>query len=161
MNPPAGRIAPQTDGLEKFLNSCHTTFTAAIVTHFLFGLCPCGAPSVCLFSFCFHPSISNSKQHCLASAFGFPACRFVLHFYFFACTYIWIYIYIILYYLKLNHSISIFTAKPTCRIPRQVSPETSILPDIHSSSLVSYMTIPSNFSDTTSLSSGSHGGTGT
>ena len=38
------RIAPQTDGLEISHNSCHTTFTAAIVTLF-FVLCPCGAPN--------------------------------------------------------------------------------------------------------------------
>ena len=60
------RIAPQTDGLEIFHNSCHTTFTAAIVTFFLY--CgPVGPQThlVCLCMFLSHANISNSQQHCL------------------------------------------------------------------------------------------------
>ena len=105
--------------LREVLNSCHTTFTAAIVTHFLFGLCPCGAPSVIsLFVYvCCHPSISNPKQHCLASAFGFTTCSFVLHVYFsLVCLNKYIYIYIY------SHP----------------SPECCIHPEIHSSGRVSY-----------------------
>ena len=60
------RIAPQTDGLEIFHNSCHTTFTAAIVTLFL-CCAPVGAQThvVCLCMFLSHANISNSQQHCL------------------------------------------------------------------------------------------------
>ena len=52
------RIAPQTDGLEIFHNSCHTTFTAASV-HFFFVLCPCGAPNV----FSLFVYVSKSCKH--------------------------------------------------------------------------------------------------
>ena len=141
MNPPAGRIAPQTDGLEKYLNSCHTTFTAAIVTHFLFGLCPCGAPSaLSVFVYvCCHPSISNSKCHCLASAFGFTTCSFVLHVYFslvYLNTYIYIHIYIYIHTQALNAAYIL-----------------KFIPLAGSA-----MTISSHFSDTHSLRSGSQGG---
>ena len=44
VDPPAGRIAPQTDGLEIFHNSCHTTLTAAIVT-FFFRVVPLWGPN--------------------------------------------------------------------------------------------------------------------
>ena len=68
MDPSAGRIAPQTDGLEILHNSCHTTLTIAIVT--FFSCCAPVGPQrhlVCLCMFVViqaNPSISNSKKNC-------------------------------------------------------------------------------------------------
>ena len=64
MDPSAGRIAPQTDGLEILHNSCHTTLTVAIVT--FFSCCAPVGPQrhlVCLCMFLSHANISNSQQH--------------------------------------------------------------------------------------------------
>ena len=169
--PPAGRIAPQTDGLEIFRNSCHTTLTAAIVTHFVLFCAPVGPQGhlVCLCMFVVIQAIPNNSRTALPRHSGFPPIDLYslhfnskhIHLYCMSicplcvCIYVYIYIYLFIF---------IFTPKQTRGIPRQVIPEgcrrcSQCIPSyIDSLSIHAAMTNAWSAMTITSFRSGSCGG---